>query len=129
MGFASHVAAAQARNAVASLGYFAGAISLTGIAIFDPADDRRPCGYAARPASSTDVDYDFPEMPRRGSQRCHPDSRLEAQIDELTEVIESCRKIILVSKVAIAAGGIWLLAFTFGGITFDSMATSARFQL
>jgi hypothetical protein len=47
--------------------------------------------------------------------------RLEAQIDELTQVIESCRK--LVSKVAIAAGGIWLLAFTFGAITFDSMAT------
>ena len=40
--------------------------------------------------------------------------RLEAQIDELTEIIESCRKVILVSKVAIAAGGIWLLAFTFG---------------
>jgi hypothetical protein len=49
-------------------------------------------------------------------------SRLEAQIDELTEVIESCRKVILVSKVAIAAGGIWLLAFTFGAIRFDSMA-------
>ena len=48
--------------------------------------------------------------------------RLEAQIDELTEVIESCRKIILVSKVAIAAGGIWLLAFTFGTIRFDPMA-------
>ena len=48
--------------------------------------------------------------------------RLEAQIGELTAVIESCRKVILVSKVAIAAGGIWLLAFTFGAIRFDSMA-------
>jgi hypothetical protein len=48
--------------------------------------------------------------------------RLEAQIDELTEVIESCRKLILVSKIAIAAGGIWLLAFTFGAIRFDPMA-------
>jgi hypothetical protein len=49
-------------------------------------------------------------------------SSLEAHIDELTGVIESCRKLILVSKVAIAAGGIWLLAFTFGAIRFDSMA-------
>jgi hypothetical protein len=48
--------------------------------------------------------------------------RLEAQIGELTAVIESCRKVTLVSKVAIAAGGIWLLAFTFGAIRFDSMA-------
>ena len=29
---------------------------------------------------------------------------LEAEIDELTEVMESCRKVILVSKIAIAAG-------------------------
>jgi hypothetical protein len=48
--------------------------------------------------------------------------RLEAQIGELTAVIESCRKVTLVSKVAIAAGGIWLLGFTFGAIRFDSMA-------
>jgi hypothetical protein len=47
-------------------------------------------------------------------------SSLEAHIDELTGVIESCRKLIL--KVAIAAGGIWLLAFTFGAIRFDSVA-------
>jgi hypothetical protein len=49
-------------------------------------------------------------------------SRLEAQIDKLTEVIERCRKLILVSKIAIAAGGMWLLALTFGAIRFDSMA-------
>jgi hypothetical protein len=49
-------------------------------------------------------------------------SGLEAHIDELTEVIESCRKAILVSKVVIAAGAIWLLAFTFGAIRFDPMA-------
>ena len=49
-------------------------------------------------------------------------SSLEAQIEEFTEVTESCRKVILVSKVAVAAGGIWLLAFTFGAIRFDPMA-------
>jgi hypothetical protein len=51
--------------------------------------------------------------------------RLEAQIEKLTEAIERCRKAILVSKVAIAAGGIWLLAFTFGAIEFDPMAMIA----
>jgi hypothetical protein len=48
-------------------------------------------------------------------------SSLEAHINELTELIESCRKAILVSKVVIAAGAIWLLAFTFGAIRFDPM--------
>jgi hypothetical protein len=51
--------------------------------------------------------------------------RLEAQIEKLTEAIERCRKAILVSKVAIAAGGIWLLAFTLGAIRFDPMAMIA----
>jgi hypothetical protein len=49
-------------------------------------------------------------------------SNLEAHIDELTGVIESCRKLILASKIAIAGGGIWLLALTFGIIRFDTMA-------
>jgi hypothetical protein len=51
--------------------------------------------------------------------------RLEAQIEQLTEAIERCRKAILVSKVAIAAGGIWLLAFAFRAIGFDPMAMIA----
>jgi hypothetical protein len=48
--------------------------------------------------------------------------RLEADIEELTEVVERCGKIILISKVAIAAGGIWLLALTLGAIRFDPVA-------
>jgi hypothetical protein len=47
---------------------------------------------------------------------------LEADIEELTELIERCRKVVLISKVAIAAGGIWLLALTVGAIRFDPIA-------
>ena len=42
-------------------------------------------------------------------------SRLEAEIEKLSEVMASCEKIILVSKIAMAAGGICLLA-TIAGI-------------
>ena len=48
--------------------------------------------------------------------------RFEADIENLTEVIERCRKVILASKIAIAAGGILLLAFTLGAIRLDPMA-------
>src|SRR5262244_2736451 len=44
---------------------------------------------------------------------------IEAHIDELTDIIEGCRKIILISKVAIAAGGILILATIIGAVGFD----------
>jgi hypothetical protein len=46
-------------------------------------------------------------------------SQIEAEIEELAEIIESCRKLILVAKVAIAAGGALILAITVGVIRFD----------
>jgi hypothetical protein len=48
--------------------------------------------------------------------------RLNAKIEELTEVIERCRKITLFSKTTIAIGGIWLLALTIGIMRFDPVA-------
>jgi cell division septum initiation protein DivIVA len=52
-------------------------------------------------------------------------SRLEAQIEELAEAIESCRKIILAAKAAIAIGGVLLVAIMVGAIRFDPMAFMA----
>jgi hypothetical protein len=44
---------------------------------------------------------------------------IEAHIEELTDIIDRCRKIILISKVAIAAGGILILAIVVGALGFD----------
>ena len=52
-------------------------------------------------------------------------SRLEAQIEELAEAIEGCRKIALASKIAIAFGGILLVAIMVGALRFDPMVFMA----
>jgi len=44
---------------------------------------------------------------------------IEAHIEELSDIIEGCRKFILFSKVAIAAGGILILATVVGAVGFD----------
>lgn len=41
-------------------------------------------------------------------------SRIEARLEELAEASERCRKIIVVSKAAIAGGGALLLVMMFG---------------
>jgi hypothetical protein len=51
--------------------------------------------------------------------------RIEERIEKLTDVIESCRKIMLASKLAIAAGATWLVAFTLGATGFHPMAMIA----
>src|SRR5690349_18135387 len=44
---------------------------------------------------------------------------IEAHIEELADIIERCRKIILISKVAIAAGGLLIIATIIGAVGFD----------
>jgi hypothetical protein len=52
-------------------------------------------------------------------------ARLEARLDELADAMARCRKIRLISQIAIAAGGIWLLAAAVGIIGFDPMGLMA----
>ena len=44
---------------------------------------------------------------------------IEAHIEDLADVIESCRKFIFISKFAIAAGGTLSLAIIIGAVGFD----------
>jgi hypothetical protein len=61
----------------------------------------------------------------RGADPRERISRLEERIEELSDVIESCRKIILASRIAIAAGAAWLVAFTLGATGFHPVAMIA----
>jgi len=49
-------------------------------------------------------------------------ARLEARIEELYETIEKCRKFTLMSKLAMAAGGLLLLVTLLGAIRFEPVA-------
>src|SRR5262245_17590190 len=51
--------------------------------------------------------------------------RLEARIEELAERIAKCRKFILMSKLAMAAGAIVILAFILNAIRFDPVVMIA----
>ena len=50
--------------------------------------------------------------------------RIEVDIDELAKTLDGCRKAMLFSKVAIAAGGIWILANLLGAIRFDCICAA-----
>jgi len=52
-------------------------------------------------------------------------ARLEVKVEELAEAVARCRKIKLISQIAIAGGGIWMLAVAIGIIGFDPIAMMA----
>jgi hypothetical protein len=52
-------------------------------------------------------------------------ARLESRVEELADAMERCRKIRLISRIAIAAGGLWMLAVAIGLLGFDAMAMMA----
>jgi hypothetical protein len=45
--------------------------------------------------------------------------RLESQIDELADKIESCRKFILAGRIVVVGGGVVLIASLVGAIQFN----------
>lgn len=49
-------------------------------------------------------------------------SRIEDDIEGLTKTLGGCRKTMLLSKVVIAAGGIWILAYLIGAIRLNATA-------
>jgi hypothetical protein len=53
--------------------------------------------------------------------------RLEEKIEQLAEKLENCRKFVLASRIAIAAGGVLLLAIALGAIQLDLTMLSAAF--
>jgi hypothetical protein len=51
--------------------------------------------------------------------------RLEAKIDELAASIESCRKFILAGQIAVAGGGVVLIATVVGAIQLNPSVVAA----
>lgn len=52
-------------------------------------------------------------------------ARLESRLEELADSMTRCRKIKLISQIAIAGGAIWLLVATIGIIGFNPIAMMA----
>ena len=46
-------------------------------------------------------------------------ARVESDIEQLAKTLDGCRKLMLLSKVAIAGGGVWMLAYFLGPIRLD----------
>src|SRR5262245_52623588 len=44
---------------------------------------------------------------------------IECDIEQLAKTLDGCRKAMLLSKVAITAGGIWIFAYLLGAIGFE----------
>jgi hypothetical protein len=77
----------------------------------------RPCGDP-----SGVLNFACPQKGRRSARRdCAP----RGHIEELSAKIESCRKFVLASRIAVAGGGIVLASMLLGAIRFDPAAMAA----
>jgi hypothetical protein len=56
-------------------------------------------------------------------------SRLELDIEQLAAAIERCRKIVLTAKIAIAIGGLLMLALLIGAVRFDPLTMMTAITL
>ena len=65
------------------------------------------------------------ECPQKHGDPHYEIVRLEVHIEELAAKIESCRKFILVSRIAITGGGIIIAVMFLGAIRFDPAAMVA----
>jgi hypothetical protein len=52
-------------------------------------------------------------------------AHLDARLDELADAMARCRKISLISQIAIAAGGTWLSAVAIGLVGYEPMGLVA----
>lgn len=49
-------------------------------------------------------------------------ARIEIDLEKLADTLDRCRKAMLLAKVAIVAGALWMLAASIGIVRFDSAA-------
>jgi hypothetical protein len=65
-------------------------------------------------------------LPETGDGDLHDQiAYLEHRLEELADALARCRKIRLISQIAIAAGAIWMLAATIGVLAVDPLAMLA----
>jgi hypothetical protein len=64
-------------------------------------------------------------LPESGDDPREQIAYLESRVEELADALARCRKIRLISQIAIAAGSIWMLAVTIGVLGVDPMAMIA----
>jgi hypothetical protein len=73
------------------------------------------------------VPADESGIPMDGADPHEDILRLESEIEKLGETLEGCRKVILISKIAMAAGAVALLGLLFGLLTFDLLVMVLSF--